>query len=229
MANLKMAVVGRFMAGKRTFIESHILHKPLIATVGSYIYTAISSGALTLKYADYDHCHAIINDMYIDRLDSDKQSKIYELNTTQNNELILSLNKFNELYLNISDDSYIEYPLFDELTIYLNDPFLQIFEVTLATPRSTIDNDLYTTIDICYSADIVIYIMDVRRLCARDEIEFLSQIKTSNLMVVVNRMDIVGKNDIMELKKLISNKLQSLGISNIQYVSSLDEYKLLKY
>lgn len=229
MTSLKMVVAGGVTSGKRTFIESHFLHKPLIATVGSYIYTAITTGSFTIKYANNDYCHAIINNRYIDRLDSDKQSKIYEpLKLTDRNELILPLNKFNELYLKI-EDSYIEYPLFDELTIYINDPFLQIFEVTVATPRSTMDIDLDTTINICNSADIVLYIMNVHRLCAMDELEFLSQIQTSNLMVVVNKMDIARENEITEIKKFVSYRLQPLGISNIQYVSSLDEYKLLKY
>lgn len=49
-------------------------------------------------------------------------------------------------------------------------------------------------------------------------------------MVVVNKMDLVMKNDVTEVKKFVSNRLQPLGISNIQYVSSVeDEYKLFKY
>lgn len=147
MANLKMIVVGGFASGKRTFIDSHFLHKPLIETIGYFIRPTITFGIFTLKYADNDHCHVKISNRYLDRLDSNKLSKISEPNIADKKGRILSFDKFKQLYnyidnLYVEDHLFYDAPMFNELTIYLNDPFLKIFEITVSNPWSTIDEDI---------------------------------------------------------------------------------------
>lgn len=215
-----MTIVGGFASGKRTFIETHLLHQSFIESIGMRIYSETSKGVFNLKYSDNNFCNVLINDSYLDRFDVDGCLKAKGLNIKTKKELILSIDEFNELCSNLSNISNGE-PLFEELTVYLNDPFLKIFEIAVLNPWSAIDYDSNLPVTVCEKSDVVIYVLNACHLCSREDIEFLSQIKQPNLLVIVNRMDLIKENEYEKLKEFVSNKLQTYGIFKIQYVSSV--------
>lgn len=212
-----MLIVGGFASGKRSFIESHFLHKSL-QLGGCYMDGTISNGFYTLKYADEDHICVSIRREYKHYLEDDK-SLCYKIDKIGDNwKLNLSLDEFQRLYHHLSL-RISEIPIFDDLTVYINNPFFKIFDIEILNPW--LINDSFKLSEVYNSADVVIYLMNACHCCTRDEMELLSQINHPNFLVVVNRFDMVRKDEIDEYKKFISLKLKQLSISNIQYITSL--------